>query len=265
MSNADEIRRFVLDRYVVPARQRGASEITIRAGDVHKDMALSNAMPNVCAVLDGQKFAQLAGVSLLERRGPPRGSNVYFRFDLSGTPVTPTFSQDPPKTARPHTPPKPTIRTLHPHPSHGTAAYRVDARSSLVLVSCVKSKLSRAAPARELYTSPLFQKMRAFAENSGAPWFILSAQHGLVAPDVEIAPYELTLNKMGIDQRRAWADRVLTALVPHLEGIERVVFLAGMPYREFLVGPLEQRGVTVEVPMEGLSIGNQLSWLSRSE
>jgi len=141
----------------------------------------------------------------------------------------------------------------------------IDPGTSLVLVSCVKSKLSHPAPARELYTSALFQKMRAYAENSGAPWFILSALHGLVAPDIEIAPYELTLNKMGVDKRRAWAAHVFASLLPHLKNVDHVVFLAGARYREFLAESLDRRGIAVKVPMEGLSFGQQLSWLSSVE
>lgn len=262
MSNADEIRRFVLDKYVAPARQRGVAELTVRAGEVHRGMGLSNAMPAVCSALDGRKFAQMAGVSLIERRGPPQGANVYFRFDLSGSPSHTPVPPRPTKSAPPRASQRPATKTHHPQPSRGQRASIIDPGSSLILVSCVKSKLSCPAPARELYTSALFQKMRAYAENCGARWFILSALHGLVAPDAEIAPYELTLNNMGVDKRRAWGDKVFSSLLPHLKGIDRVVFLAGARYREFLTGPLEQRGVKVEVPMEGLAFGKQLSWLS---
>lgn len=48
--------------------------------------------------------------------------------------------------------------------------------ADVVLVGCVKRKLSHPAPARDLYTSPLFAKGRAYAEASGAAWFVLSAQ-----------------------------------------------------------------------------------------
>src|SRR4051812_33376488 len=60
MTQADRIRQFVLDRHVAPARARGRSEVTVRAGDVHRDMGLSNAMPAVCAAIDSKKFSELA-------------------------------------------------------------------------------------------------------------------------------------------------------------------------------------------------------------
>ena len=52
----------------------------------------------------------------------------------------------------------------------------------LILVGCVKSKRHRAGPARDVYTSTLWQYRQAFAELHGCPWYILSAKHGLLAP-----------------------------------------------------------------------------------
>ena len=80
--------------------------------------------------------------------------------------------------------------------------------SSVYLVSCVSQKRDQACEARDLYVSDLFRKARRFAEASGCPWFILSAEYGLVAPGQVIAPYERTLNTMGVANRRAWAERV---------------------------------------------------------
>ena len=79
-----------------------------------------------------------------------------------------------------------------------------------------------------------------------------------------IAPYERTLNTMGVADRRAWAARVAAQLAEAVPDLSRVVFLAGERYREFLARHLADRGVEVSVPMEGLRIGEQLSWLGRA-
>lgn len=134
---------------------------------------------------------------------------------------------------------------------------------SLVLVSCVSMKRAQASMARDLYCSPWFVKARAFAELGGSPWFILSALHGLLDPDAVIEPYEQTLPRMRVGERRAWAKRVLSQVQAHLVGKDRVVMLAGEGYREFLQPLLEQEGLMVDVPMAGLKIGEQLSWLTR--
>lgn len=137
------------------------------------------------------------------------------------------------------------------------------ARLSIYLVSCVAQKQSRRAPARDLYISPWFRKARTYVESTGQPWFVLSAEHGLVSPDQVVSPYDLTLNTMAVAARRQWANRVLTQLAPHLDGVGSVVFLAGHRYREFLEPSVRGRGLVVSVPMEGLRIGEQLRWLTR--
>jgi len=133
--------------------------------------------------------------------------------------------------------------------------------NALVLVSCVKSKRSHPAKARDLYTSPLFTMARDLAEAQGSEIRILSALYGLVEPDTEIAPYEYTLNKLGVAARRAWADTVLADLLPVAKKHGRVVFFAGERYREHLIEPLLRSGIDVQIPMEGLTLGQQLSWL----
>jgi hypothetical protein len=134
-------------------------------------------------------------------------------------------------------------------------------RLTVYLVSCVSQKREQACAARDLYVSDWFRKARRFAEASGCPWYVLSAKHGLVAPDQVIAPYEQTLNTTRAADRRAWGERVAAQLAEAAPDLSRVVFLAGGRYREFLAPHLAGRGVEVSVPLEGLRIGEQLSWL----
>jgi hypothetical protein len=137
--------------------------------------------------------------------------------------------------------------------------------SSVFLVSCASRKADRPMRARELYRSALFTKTRGYVEVTGCPWFILSAEHGLVHPDSIIAPYDTTLNMMGVAARRAWANRVIEQMRMHLPAAERIVVFAGLRYREFLMVYLDQRVQVVETPLEGKRIGEQLHWLSRQD
>jgi cytoplasmic iron level regulating protein YaaA (DUF328/UPF0246 family) len=129
----------------------------------------------------------------------------------------------------------------------------------VVLLSCVKSKRAQRCRAGDMYTSPLFQKMMAYAESlKPSRTFILSAKYGLLSPDDLIEPYELTLKKMKKPERRAWADKVLAALRQSCDlDTDEFVFLAGVPYRENLVSHIRH----YTVPMEGLDFGTQLRWL----
>jgi hypothetical protein len=67
---------------------------------------------------------------------------------------------------------------------------------------------------------------------------------------------------MSKPERQAWAARVKAQMETSLPTADRIVVLAGLRYREFLMDCLRQRAGTVEVPMEGLSIGRQLQYLT---
>ncbi|WP_371863256.1 DUF6884 domain-containing protein [Nocardioides psychrotolerans] len=91
--------------------------------------------------------------------------------------------------------------------SGATRAGHEAGASSLLLVACVKAKAAAPAAARDSYVSPLFRKERDDAERSGLPWFILSAEHGLVAPDVVVrspAAVELMALPGGRVRRGVW-------------------------------------------------------------
>ena len=244
MTQANRIREFVVDNYIRPARDRGDGQVTVRAGDVHREMRLTSAMPAVCSAVASSKFAHLAHVTVLGRTGPKNGSTVTFTFSLSGA----SGEAQVPKA-------RPQERTER-------RANGCDLSGALVLVSCVKSKRLAPAPARELYTSPLFTMARAIVEHQGAEWRILSALHGLVDPNQVIEPYEHTLKGKSVSARRSWAEGLLPQLLPLAKEFGRVVFFAGEDYRAFLQEPLRRSGVSVEVPMQGLSLGQQLAWLS---
>ncbi|MGH7049043.1 MAG: DUF6884 domain-containing protein [Terriglobales bacterium] len=253
MTQADQIRQFAIDNYIAPARLSGRSEVVIRAGDVHREMGLAMAIPAVCSAIGANKFGELARANLVRREGPTNGANVYFHFSLVGSPATGPMNANSfsPPTAQP------------PRPVSMSAGF--DVNSSITLISCVKSKLPHPAPARSLYTSSWFRKARDLVEGSGARWFVLSSRYCLVAPDATIAPYDYTLNTIGVAERREWARKVLDQLLPQLDGVRKVVMIAGHRYREFLVEPLERRGIEIVVPMAHFSRGEQLGWLAKHE
>jgi hypothetical protein len=132
---------------------------------------------------------------------------------------------------------------------------------TVCLVSCVSAKRTAPAPAKDLYQSDWFIKARRYVEAIGCPWFILSAKHGLISPDEVIPPYEQTLNTMGVSERRNWAHTVEKQMDQQMQDATKIVILAGQRYREFLMDYLCRRADTVDVPMAGLRIGEQLGWL----
>ncbi|CAN5359695.1 hypothetical protein BH23VER1_BH23VER1_27080 [soil metagenome] len=135
------------------------------------------------------------------------------------------------------------------------------------LVGCVKSKRSGPAPARDLYTSDLFRKRRAYVESFGDRWFILSAQHGLVLPEDVLEPYDMALKEQPVHYRTHWGRRVVEALVGRLGCVKgrRFEVHAGAAYVNALRQPLDAAGGSLLLPLAGLTQGKQLSWyLQRS-
>ncbi len=131
----------------------------------------------------------------------------------------------------------------------------------IYLVSCVAKKRAYSKSAKDLYLSTWFVSARDRITREGVPWYILSAKFGLLHPDTVIAPYDVTLNSMGVADRRRWAERVIAQMEEALPSVDEVVIFAGKHYREFLEEYLRRRFSSVMVPMERLRIGEQLRWL----
>lgn len=135
--------------------------------------------------------------------------------------------------------------------------------SRVGLVGCVKTKRAVASTAKDLYVSTLFHGQRRAVEASCARWFILSAKHGLLSPDTVIEPYEETLKNTPARCKRTWSRRVLGQLRHELGELDDVHFEihAGQDYYAYgLVEGLSDAGATIELPTEGLSMGQKLSY-----
>ena len=132
----------------------------------------------------------------------------------------------------------------------------------IVLISCVSKKKDYPTEAENIYESALFKYSLGYAKSlKPDDIYILSAHHGLLELDKKIEPYEKTLNKMGVRERREWSERVLKQMISKGLDLEKdkFVILAGNSYREYLVQHINN----YEVPMEGLRIGEQLSFLKK--
>ncbi len=140
-----------------------------------------------------------------------------------------------------------------------------EAPADIVLISCGKTKVNHPVPARDLYVSVPFRKARAYAERSGAPWFILSAKHRLVKPDEILEPYDLRLADTSRAYRAEWAAIVVERLREFAGPLEakRVEVLAGEDYLAPIRSRLRDRGAVVLEPLHGLTQGRRLVWFDR--
>ena len=102
MVPTEETKRYVISKYVTPARSRGEEKIQIRVGNVQKEMGWTNRTPSVFSTLASRSFQREAGLELIEKRGgPPSGgpsTTVEFLYRMLDTPenrLTPRPSQAP--------------------------------------------------------------------------------------------------------------------------------------------------------------------------
>jgi hypothetical protein len=99
----------------------------------------------------------------------------------------------------------------------------------VVLLGSLGERVNVPAPAKEVFREVAFQLARIEAELGGGDWFVLSAEHGLVAPDEWMSPDSRTLDDLDTGYRVAWASWVVTRL-------------------ESLVGPVDGTTVRVDAP-----------------
>jgi hypothetical protein len=132
----------------------------------------------------------------------------------------------------------------------------------VLLLGCVKRKLTHRAPAQDLYVSPLWNGRRAYAQASGYPWLILSAKYGVLDPKKPIAPYDVALADLPVRARRAWGEQVVVGLQERFRSLDGMAFEmhAGEAYRTAIAPRLRELGASVEQPLLGLTMGRQLSW-----
>lgn len=80
MANSDGIRNYLNENYVRPARHKGDYTLTVRAGDVARE--LSAHMPAVCGVLGSDMFERQFRLKRIAIDGPVPGGSTLFVFKL---------------------------------------------------------------------------------------------------------------------------------------------------------------------------------------
>jgi hypothetical protein len=104
----------------------------------------------------------------------------------------------------------------------------------------------------------LFVRARSYAERLDVPWFVLSAEYGLVQPDEWIGPYDRYLPDTPLAYRQAWGAWALARLELLLGDLRgRMVEVhASEAYVAPLRAALEARTARVVEPLAGLPWGN---------
>lgn len=118
--------------------------------------------------------------------------------------------------------------------------------------------------AKHLYDeSRYFRRQWQYATAVGDHAFILSAEHGLVAPNEILHPYNTSMSDVQAgdtqyDDAGDWATQVADDFCPVLRESDVVIFTAGSDYADPLVPVIEHRTrADVLEPFRGQGIGTR--------
>jgi len=93
MSYADRIRLHGRERYVLPARERGETRFSIRAGDVVRALGINGRTPAVCSALRTHQFLKDNRLRLVETTGPKSGQSTTVTFTYEFVDGKPSSSE----------------------------------------------------------------------------------------------------------------------------------------------------------------------------
>lgn len=80
VSNANQIRIYAREKYVLPAHQRKQNRFSINAGDVVRELRLTGRTPAVCSALRTREFLERNGLRLVESTGPKSGQSTTVTY-----------------------------------------------------------------------------------------------------------------------------------------------------------------------------------------
>jgi len=142
----------------------------------------------------------------------------------------------------------------------------------VALVGCGAAKIDTDEPveAQDLYSSNYFGLKRECAETTCDAWYIVSAEHNVLSPTDEIAPYEASLNPssdsyIGDYEAGVWSERTSNQIDMRLSfwnPTTTVVLLLGQNYERHIQDRVFRQVRDVERPFaDTAGIGEQQQWL----
>lgn len=137
----------------------------------------------------------------------------------------------------------------------------------LGLVGCSDRKRCVKCRAEDMYSpSDLFTKSYNYTKTHYDKIGIFSAKYGLLYPEDIIEPYNKSLLKMKVSERKKWAIDVYGQLIDKtgLKQGDVVYFHVGERYREYIIPRLLEKKIQANVPLQGLTFGRQLSWYKKN-
>jgi len=79
---SDRVRDHVKRKYINPAKKDGKKSLSIRAGDIHKELGFSRRIPVVCSALRSRKLQKNCDIELTYVGGPNNSTTTTFTYKL---------------------------------------------------------------------------------------------------------------------------------------------------------------------------------------
>jgi hypothetical protein len=79
---SDRVRDHVIRKYIGPAKKDGKKSLSIRAGDIHKELGFSRRIPVVCSALRSRKLQKNCDIELTYVGGPNNSTTTTFAYRL---------------------------------------------------------------------------------------------------------------------------------------------------------------------------------------
>jgi len=132
------------------------------------------------------------------------------------------------------------------------------------IICCTKKKIWNVNPnspkkvkAKDAYVGNLFKLAKELVIKLNAPWWIISAKYGILAPDEEIENYN-----MHIKQSKLTPEIIKKQLIEKgIVNYKKIVILAGTDYCKLIEKVAKDLGIHVETPLKGLPLGKMLAKL----
>ncbi len=83
MRPSDRVRDHVKRNYIDPAKKAGKKTLSVRAGDIHKELGFSRRIPVVCSALRSRKLSKRCGTELTYIGGPNNSTTTTFTYRLN--------------------------------------------------------------------------------------------------------------------------------------------------------------------------------------
>jgi len=136
----------------------------------------------------------------------------------------------------------------------------------IVLIGCTKQKAKITCKAIDMYkASPYYRRRLEYATKvlKADKIYILSAEHHLLDPKKEIAPYDTTLKDFSKAEKIKWAETVFEQIKNNNDFKGATIYiLAGKDYSLDLEGMLVKPEYNLINPFKDMEgIGDQMHWL----